>query len=66
MKLLGIGVRGVCWRDIETLAYPSGQPFVNLYGNAAVAAERLGLKGIAISLSHSRKYAIAFASGDTE
>lgn len=66
MKLLGIGVRGVCWRDIETLAHPSGQPFVNLYGNAAAVAERLGVKEIAVSLSHSREYAVAFASGNSE
>ena len=61
MKLLGTGRRGVCWRDIETLAYPGGKPQVNLYGGARKEADRLGIKDIAVSLSHSREYAIASA-----
>ena len=66
MKLLGTGVKGVCWKDIETLSQPSGKPLVNLYGGAQTEAERLGLKEIAISLSHSKEYAIAFATGETK
>ena len=66
MKLLGTGTKGVCWKEIETLSHPSGKPLVNLYGRAQIEAKRLGLRGIAISLSHSREYAIAFASGETK
>ena len=66
MKLLGTGVKGVCWKDIETLSYPSGKPLVNLYGGARTEAERLGLKEIAISLSHSKEYAIAMVTGETK
>ena len=66
MKLLGTGVRGVGWKEIETLSHPSGKPLVNLYGGAQTEAERLGLKEIAISLSHSREYAIAMVIGETE
>jgi len=66
MKLLGTGIKGVCWKDIETLSHPSGKPLVNLYGGAQAEAERLGLKGIAISLSHSREYAIAMVTGETK
>jgi len=65
MKLLGTGAKGVSWKDIETLSHPSGKPFVNLHGRAKVIAEKLGLQGIAISLSHSREYAIATAIGET-
>ena len=65
MKLLGTGAKGVGWKDIETLAYPSGKPLVNLYGRAKVVADNLGIKEIAISLSHSREYAIATAIGET-
>jgi holo-[acyl-carrier protein] synthase len=64
MKLLGTGRRGVCWKEIETLAHPSGKPMVNLHGNARTVAARLGLKEIAISLSDSREYAIAFATAE--
>ena len=59
MKLLGTGRRGVSWREIETLAQPSGQPVVNLYGRAQQQADELRLKDIAVSLSHSKEYAVA-------
>jgi len=61
MKLLGTGTKGVGWREIEVLTGPSGKPLLNLYGRAQSEAGRLGLKDIAVSLSHSRKYAIASA-----
>jgi holo-[acyl-carrier protein] synthase len=64
MKLLGTGRKGVDWREVETLSYPSGEPLVNLYGRARVRAEKLGLRGVAVSLSHSRDYAIAFVAGE--
>ncbi len=66
MKLLGTGTRGVSWRDIETLAHPSGKPLVNLYGKARRHASRLKLNGIAVSLSHSREYAIASVASTAE
>ena len=61
MKLLGPGTAGIGWREIEVLANPEGKPLLNLYGRAQSKAGRLGLKDIAVSLSHSRKYAIASA-----
>ena len=61
MKLLGTGTRGVGWREIEVLAEPSGKPRLNLYGRAKSEAGRLGLADIAVSLAHSRDYAIATA-----
>ncbi len=66
MKLLGTGVKGVSWKEIETLSHPSGKPLVNLYGGAQVEAEKLGLKEIAVSLSHSREYAIAMVTGESK
>ena len=65
MKLLGTGRKGVSWREIETLSHPSGKPSINLYGRAQSEANKLGLKEIAVSLSHSREYAIASAIGTT-
>ena len=65
MKALGTGVRGVGWREIEILAERSGKPWVRLSGKAQRRAEGLGLKDLAISLSHSREYAVAFVVGDT-
>ncbi|OGO31309.1 MAG: holo-[acyl-carrier-protein] synthase [Chloroflexi bacterium RBG_16_56_11] len=65
MKVLGTGARGVGWRDIETLFHPSGKPLIRLNGRAKIEAEKLGLKEIDVSLSHSRVYAIATAIGAT-
>ena len=66
MKLLGTGRRGVSWLEIEILARPGGKPFLNLYGRAQSEANKLGVKEIDISLSHSREYAIASAAGNSE
>ncbi len=66
MKLLGTGRNGIRWREIETLSLPSGKPRLNLYGNARNQASKLGLKEIAISLSHAKDYAIASASAVSE
>ncbi len=66
MKLLGTGRKGVCWKEIETLSHPGGKPLVNLYGRAQIEAQKLGVKGIAISLSHSKDYAVAFVTSETE
>ena len=63
MKALGTGARGVGWREIEILSEPSGKPVVNLHGKAREKADSLGLDGLAISLSDSREYAVAFVVG---
>ena len=61
MKSLGTGFRGVGWRDVEVVRAPSGAPSPRLHGRALWRAERLGVTEIAISLSHSRGFAVAFA-----
>ena len=62
MKLLGTGKNGIHWREIETLAHSSGKPLLNLCGSARSQANKLGIKEIAVSLAHSREYAIAYVS----
>ena len=62
MKALGTGFRGVGWRDVEVVRAPSGAPSPRLHGRARRRAARLGVAEIAISLSHSRDYALAFAA----
>ncbi len=63
MKALGTGIKGVGWRDIEVLSNPEGKPLVYLHGRAQKKAADLGLEELAISLSHSRDYAIASVIG---
>ena len=64
MKALGTGVKGISWREIEILAEPSGQPVIHLHGKAQNKADSLGLSELAISLSHSREYAVASVVGE--
>ena len=61
MKSLGTGFRGVGWRDVEVVRAPSGAPSARLHGRARARAERLGVTEVAISLSHSREYAMVVA-----
>lgn len=63
MKALGTGIKGVGWREIEVLPNRDGKPLVHLYGGALQKARGLGLGELAISLSHSREYAIASVVG---
>lgn len=62
-KVLGLGVRGVGWRDIEIERLPTGQPAVRLHGRAARRADQLGLERVAVSITHEREYALAIAFG---
>ena len=62
-KVLGLGVRGVGWRDIEIARLPTGQPEVRLSGRAAARAEQLGMGRVAVSISHEGDYAVAVAFG---
>ena len=50
-KVLGLGVRGIGWRDIEIERLPTGQPAVRLHGRAAARAEQLGMGRIAVSIT---------------
>ncbi len=63
MKALGTGRRGVSWRDVEILPNRRNAPLVFLHGRARSRARKLGMTDLAISLSHSRDYAIATAVG---
>ena len=64
MKALGTGARGISWREIEIASETSGKPVVNLYGKARAKAESIGLNELAISLSDSREYSVAFVIGE--
>src|SRR5579863_6495458 len=60
MKALGTGWRrGVRWVDIEVARMPSGQPTIKFYGEAKKIAEELGVKRIALSITHTEMQALA-------
>ncbi len=62
-KVLGLGVRGIGWTEIEIERLPTGQPNVRLHRRAAARAEQLGMGRIAVSISHEAEYAVAIAFG---
>ena len=61
-KVLGLGVRGVGWREIEILPNRAGAPQVTLHGRAKLRAEHLGLEEVTVSISHERQLAAAVAT----
>jgi phosphopantetheinyl transferase len=62
-KVLGLGVRGIGWREIEIERLPTGQPAVRLHGRAERRARQLGMERVAVSISHEADYAVAIAFG---
>jgi len=60
MKALGTGWRrGVRWVDIEVVREPSGKPSLRLTGQAGVFAAQLGVRNIALSITHAGNTAFA-------
>ncbi|HTZ49828.1 MAG TPA: holo-ACP synthase [Verrucomicrobiae bacterium] len=60
MKALGTGwSRGVRWVDLEVVRERSGRPTLALKGEAKKIADTLGVKNIAVSITHTAEQAIA-------
>jgi holo-[acyl-carrier protein] synthase len=60
MKAIGTGWRrGVRWRDFETANLPSGKPTLRFHGVAAAIAEKLGVRHVSLSLTHTAVQALA-------
>jgi holo-[acyl-carrier protein] synthase len=60
MKALGTGWRGgLGWRDLEVINLPSGRPTLALHGKAAEIADKLGVRNISLSLTHTADQAVA-------
>jgi holo-[acyl-carrier protein] synthase len=60
MKAIGTGWRrGVTWQDFEVVNLPSGKPTLRFHGVAAEFARRLGVRNIALSLTHTSELGMA-------
>ncbi len=57
-KALGSGVRGFSLCEVGVNHHPNGQPYLDFFGQAAELVSESGLQ-FALSLSHSREYAVA-------
>jgi holo-[acyl-carrier protein] synthase len=59
MKALGTGWScGVRWVDIEIVREPSGKPTLKLSGETRAIADRLGVKSIVVSITHTARTAL--------
>jgi holo-[acyl-carrier protein] synthase len=60
MKALGTGWRrGVRWVELEVVRELSGRPALALAGEAGRIAAELGVKNIALSITHTESQALA-------
>lgn len=62
LKLVGTGWRGkIAWTDIEIINNPAGQPLVTVSGEVKRLVDKLGIKQISVSITHTANFAIASA-----
>lgn len=58
-KALGTGFRGMRWTEIEVCRDGKGKPSLELSGSAARLSTELGIAAVYLSLSFTRKNAVA-------
>ena len=66
MKAIGTGWRrGVRWQDFEVTNLASGRPTLQFHGVAATIAQSLGVRNIALSLTHTALEGVAIVILET-
>lgn len=58
-KALGTGIRGIRWTEIEVCRDGKGKPSLEFSGSAAKASSEIGISAVYLSLSFTRKNAVA-------
>ncbi len=60
MKAIGTGWDdGIRWQDFEVSNLPGGKPILRLHGKARETADRMGVRAINLSLTHTASVAMA-------
>ena len=59
MKALGLGWRGLAFRDIEVGRDPRGKPLVAFHGRALARAQALDVLSAEVTITHGRDIAAA-------
>lgn len=59
MKAMGVGLGAFAFHDVEVVKAPSGAPSLRLSGGAAALAERLGVRELKLSITHTDETAEA-------
>jgi holo-[acyl-carrier protein] synthase len=63
VKALGPDNSGISWKDMEVVSGGDGAPSIKLHGKAIERFNALGLTDLAVSMSHSKDYAVASVVG---
>ncbi len=67
VMVLGTGfIKGITFHDIQVLPLHTGQPRIELSGEAQEIALRMGIQNVLITISHAKLYATATAVGLAE
>ncbi|HUE02816.1 MAG TPA: holo-[acyl-carrier-protein] synthase [Bryobacteraceae bacterium] len=60
MKAIGTGWRrGVTWHDFEVANLRTGKPTLRLHGVAARIADKLGVRNVSLSITHTAELGMA-------
>lgn len=60
MKAIGTGWKhGVTWQDFEVTNLPSGKPTLRFHGVAARIADKLKVRNVSLSLTHTAEIGVA-------
>jgi holo-[acyl-carrier protein] synthase len=60
MKAIGTGWSyGVRWQDFEVANLPSGKPTLRFHGKAAQIADKLGVRNVSLSITHTAELGMA-------
>jgi holo-[acyl-carrier protein] synthase len=60
MKAIGTGWSyGVRWQDFEVANLPSGKPTLRFHGKAAQIADKLGVRSVSLSITHTAELGMA-------
>jgi len=60
MKAIGTGWRhGVRWQDFEVANLPSGKPTLRFHGVAAQIADKLHVRNVSLSITHTSELGMA-------
>lgn len=68
-KALGVGInrlgwnKGINWKDVELMRNSKGAVEIKLFNKAAEIEKQIGVKEWSVSVSHSKKNAVASVTG---
>lgn len=66
LKMLGTGLKGLNWLEIEIKNNQDGMPRIFLNGKAHNLAQKKGITALHLTITHEEEYAVAQVIGEGE